>query len=51
MPVVLYLDKRSQPCRALMMLVNLAKLKVEICEVSIMAGDQYSPEFKAINPN
>ena len=53
MSLHLYGDYLSQPSRAVFSLCQIEKQKVgtfEIKEINVMQGEQFSPEYKKLNP-
>ncbi len=49
--LVLYGDYGSQPSRAVFLFCIINKIPHEVKEVRVIQMEQYSPEFKKINPN
>jgi glutathione S-transferase len=51
MAIKLYMHPASTTCRPVMMFIADHQLPVEQQVVDIMTGEQYGPEYTAINPN
>ncbi|XP_058470018.1 glutathione S-transferase theta-2 [Solea solea] len=49
-PVEVYLDLLSQPCRALHILLNCAKIPHKVRTVALRKGENKSPHFTKLNP-
>jgi glutathione S-transferase len=49
--VTIYGDTVSQPVRALICFCEMAKIDYEFQKIDIFKGEQYSKEYKKINPN
>ena len=49
--LVLMGDYASQPTRAVLCFLQINKVPFEFKEVRVMKMEQYSPEFKKVNPN
>ncbi|KAF3695248.1 Glutathione S-transferase theta-1 [Channa argus] len=49
-PVEVYLDLMSQPCRAVHILLNCAKIPHRVRTVGLRRGENRSPEFTKLNP-
>jgi glutathione S-transferase len=49
--LIVYGDYMSQPSRAVFAFCLLNKIPHQVQIVSVVAMDQYSAEFKAVNPN
>jgi len=50
MVLKLYVDLRSQPCRALHIFLNVTKIPFETIQVDIVAGEHRREEFLKLNP-
>lgn len=50
MAIKIYIHHNSQPCRAVLALLNFLNLPYEIIEVKIYQGGARTSEFKAMNP-
>ncbi|XP_026763040.2 glutathione S-transferase 1-like [Galleria mellonella] len=50
MPLVLHKTDGSPPVRAVLMTIDILKLKVEFVEVNTLAGETRRPEYVAKNP-
>ncbi|CAB3370882.1 Hypothetical predicted protein [Cloeon dipterum] len=48
--IVLYYDKRSAPCRTVLLTAAALNIKVELKEINIQKGEHMTPEFLKINP-
>jgi glutathione S-transferase len=47
----LYYDPQSTTCRAVMIFVADEGVDVDLHVINLMAGEHFSPEYRAINPN
>jgi glutathione S-transferase len=45
MPVDLYYQSESPPCRAVLMVAKHLKIPVNIKLMNVLEGDQFKPEF------
>lgn len=50
MPIQLYLDYMSQPCRAILAFCKIAKIPIEPHEIKVISKEIRSEEYKKINP-
>ncbi|GAB2273936.1 hypothetical protein Dimus_008707 [Dionaea muscipula] len=46
----IYVDRNSQPCRAILLFCKLNGIEFEEVTISLSKGEQRSPDYEAINP-
>ena len=51
MVVKLYQDYLSQPCRAVLIFLNVCKIPIEEHEIALSRGDQLKPDILKLNPS
>lgn len=49
--LILFGDYGSQPTRAVYCFLKINKVPFDFKEVSVLKSEQYTPEFKKVNPN
>ncbi|XP_074333581.1 glutathione S-transferase T1-like [Apium graveolens] len=50
MKLQIYSNRLSQPCRAIIIFCKLHRIEFEEISVSVAKGQQFTPEYKVINP-